>query len=138
MLDLIDALAALRARNEPVPRPPRLPSPAELEAMERDIGQPIPDDLRLYLLQASDVTVGALEPITITDPSAHTHLPRVLADARASGVPPRWFPFCLDNGDFFCVGPDSRVHFWSHDGTSTEEWASLAEWIERCWLGERD
>jgi hypothetical protein len=138
VLDLLDALAALRAHDQPPPRPPRLPSAAELDAIESEIGAAIPGDLRLYLMQASDVTVGTLEPITITDASAHTHLPGVLADARGMGVPPHWFPFCMDNGDFFCMDAEGRVHFWSHDGAAAEEWPSLADWIRSCWLGELD
>ena len=128
------ALRALRAANECVPRPSRLPSPAEVAAMEAQLGITFHADYRQLLLKAGDVTVGTLEPATITAPASHTHLPEVVASARAYGVPESLFPFCADNGDFYCLTPTGAVRFWSHDGASAEVWPDLATWIVHVWL----
>ena len=137
-MTLDDAIAALRELNEEVPRPLRLPTEAEVAAAERDIGVPFHPDLRRYLLRASDVVLGALEPVTLTRPDAHTHLPRVAADAWAAGVPRDHVPVCEDNADFYCVAPDGRVVFLSHNGPSSDAWPDLAAWIEDVWIGESD
>lgn len=130
-------LVALRERNERVPRPPRLPSVAEVDAFERELGLAFHPDYRQYLLTASDVVFGTIEPATITDPLAHTRLADVVASARCYGLPNALFPICEDNADFYCFTPAGEVVYWSHDGMHGGHWSSLAEWIENVWLGER-
>ena len=104
--------------------------------MELKTGLSFPPDFRRYLLEASDVVFGVMEPVTITRPTSHTHFPEVLADARKWGVPDNLIPLCYDNADFYCVDPSGQVVFWSHDGASDESWADIATWIEEVWIGE--
>lgn len=135
MLD--QAIAELRRRNEPVPLPLRLPTPSEVAAMEATLGVRFPDDYRRFLLEASDVVLGTLEPATITNASDHTFLPSVVASARIYGVPDHLFPICEDNADFYCLAPSGAIVFWSHNGATDERWPSLAHWLQRVWLEER-
>lgn len=81
------------------------------------------------LLEASDVVVGTLElePATITAPESHAYLPELVASARALGVPDSLFPFCADNGDFYCLTAAGSVRYWSHDGANPESWPGLAD-----------
>ena len=137
LADFNRVLAALRERNEPVPRPPRLPSLQEVRAFERELGVHFHPDYRQFLLTASDVVSGTIEPATITDPAAHTYLGYVFESARRYGVPDNLFPFCEDNADFYCLADDGQVVYWSHDGMHGGSWASLAEWIESVWLEGR-
>ena len=133
-MTLAEAIAALRAYNEEVPRPMRLPSEEEVRALEATIGTTLHPDYVRYLLEASDVVFRTLEPATITIPDSYRYLPSVIADARSAGVPEELLPFCEDNGDFFCLTQDGGVRFWSHDGGTAESWGSLGEWIQEVWL----
>jgi hypothetical protein len=136
-MDLADAISELRARNEPVPIPARLPSVEEVETAERRLGVPFPADFCQYLLEASDVTYGVIEPVTITLPGAHTDLFKVAGKAwDRFGVPRDLLPICEDNADFYCMNPAGEVVFWSHNNWSSERWASLADWIEQVWLSD--
>jgi hypothetical protein len=120
-----------------MPLPLRLPTIAQVAAAEQRLGLPFPDDYRRFLLEASDVVLGALEPATICDPSSHTHLPDVVATARGVGVPDDWLPICEDNADFYCLDSRATVRFWSHDGATRESWPNLATWLHDVWIGER-
>jgi hypothetical protein len=140
-LTLDEAIAELRRRNEPVPNPPRLPTDAEVTAAENALGIRFHADYRRYLLQASDISYGVLEPVTITVPRAHTDLISVTQRARSAwNVPNELVPVCEDNADLYCVTPEGRVIFWSHDTQSPTgvEWSDLAAWIEDVWMNDYD
>lgn len=136
MSELQQAIQELRALNEPVPKPIPLPTEADVTQAEHDLGIKFQADYRTYLLTASDVVLGTLEPATITEPESHTHLGSVLEAARSYGVPESLFPFCEDNADFYCLAPDGEVVFWSHNGATDQRWPSLAAWIQQVWVGE--
>lgn len=105
--------------------------------MELLLGLRFQLDYRRFLLEASDVCVGTLEPAQIDDPKSHTFLPKVVAAARECGVPISLLPICEDNADFYCLTGSGQVQFWSHNGKDDKEWQSLGDWIEDVWLGER-
>jgi len=135
-VDLGDVILDLRSRNQPVPRPIRLPKESEVREFEDHLGLQFHPDYRRYLLEASDVVFGTLEPVTITRPESHTHLPLVVSDARAMGVPDDLLPICEDNGDYFCVDVVGTVRYWSHNGATDESWPTVAQWIHDVWIGE--
>ncbi len=60
-----------------------------------------PDHFRRYLLEVSNVTVGILEPVTITSPGSHNDL-FVVAECAwgRCGVPRDLLPICEDNIDY--------------------------------------
>jgi hypothetical protein len=134
-MTLDDAIRELRSCNEPVPIPLRLPTVAEVDEAERRLGVKFPSDFRRYLLEASDVVYGTIEPVTITQPHSHTDLFKVANDAwQGYGVPRDLLPICEDNADFYCINPASEVVFWSHNGGLSEKWPSLAHWVRDVWL----
>jgi hypothetical protein len=136
-INLNEAFRELRARNQPVPRPPRLPTAAEVDAVERDLSVSFHPDFRRYLLEVSDVTYGFIEPVTITVVDSHTDLRRVARTAwEEYGVSRELLPICEDNADFYCMNSKGEVVFWSHNGPSSEKWTSLAAWIKDVWLKE--
>jgi hypothetical protein len=140
-MTLDEAIAELRRRNEPVPRPPRLPTDAEVRDAEAKLGVTFHPDYRRFLLEASDVSYSVLEPATITTPGAHTDLFRITQRARERWrVPRELVPICEDNGDYYCLTPEGRVFFWSHDmqAPSGEGWPDLAAWIEQVWMYHYD
>ncbi len=131
-----DTIVELRSRSQSVPKPLPLPTPEQVEAAESELGLRFPSDYVRYLLTASDVVFGSIEPATVANPQFHTHLTKVVVSARAYGVPYELLPFCEDNADFYCLAPSGMVEFWSHNGPANESWPNLAAWIEQVWLGE--
>lgn len=131
--DLGEAIDELRRINEPVPRPLRLPTESEVRGAEQRSGVRFHDDLRRYLLQASDVVYGTIEPVTVH--GGHTEIGGVISGARSVGVPDELVPICEDNGDYYCMADTGEVVFWSHNGATDETWSDLAAWIAEVWIG---
>jgi hypothetical protein len=128
-----EIIELLRDSNQPVPVPLDLPDEDVLVEVEEQILLPIPRDMRTYLLEASDVVYGSLEPVTAADPHSHTYLPEVAAVAWSQGLPRHLAPLCEDNGSYYAVEPDGEVVFW-HDGDLTDEnWPSVWHWIRDVW-----
>lgn len=138
MEDIIDLL---REKNEPIPVPLDLPDEDLLVEIEEELLMPLPDDLREYLLQASDVVYGSLEPVTVTDPRSHTYLPEVAAQAWDEGLPRYLLPICQIGDTYYCIGEHGDIRFWNghklgKDPQGNKEWANLWEWIREVWLLE--
>ena len=133
-MDIGQAIAELRLRNEPVPRPRRLPSEEEVSAAERELGLDFPPDYRRFLLEASDVVFSTLEPCVVTPDAGYRDLVKKAHEAWEIGVPRDWLPFCDDNSDYFCVD-GNKVRYWSHNGDTDEHWPDLGTWIDRVWIG---
>jgi len=131
-----EAIEKLRQYHEPPPDALALPTEQEVATLEKALGLAFLPEYRAFLLKGSDVVFGSIAPATITAPGSPNHLPRVIESARDFGVPQDLFPFCEDNNDFYCLEASGAVVFWSHDCSSDESWASLAEWIEQEWIGE--
>ena len=124
----------LRDSNQPVPVPLDLPGEDVLVEVEEQILLPIPRDMRTYLLEASDVIFGSLEPVTAADPYSHTYLPEVAAVAWSLGVPRYLVPLCEDNGSYYCVEPEGEVVLWRDGDLTDETWPSVWHWIHDVWL----
>ncbi|WP_049632282.1 SMI1/KNR4 family protein [Cellvibrio sp. pealriver] len=129
-----DVLDLLREHNEPVPVPLDLPDEDKLVEIEEEILLPIPRDVRTFLLEASDVVYGSLEPVTAADPNSHTYLPEVTATAWAMGVPRHLLPICEVNGSYYCAEPDGEIVYWRDDDMTDESWPSIWHWIRDVWL----
>jgi len=136
-VNLPDVIAELRELNEPVPKPLRLPTDAEVDAAEDQLGVKFPADYRRYLLQASDVVYGPLEPAVVIPDAGHLSLTDIAETAwDEMEVPRNLLPFCEDNGDYYCLTETGEVEFWSHDGATDDKWKDLATWISEVWIGE--
>jgi hypothetical protein len=133
----------LRKRNQPVPKPARLPTAEEVDDAERRVGATFHPDYRRFLLEASDVVYRTLEPAQVTEAGGWPpHLVEMVEDARAyPGFPPDLLPFCEDNANYYCMdtsGESPEVVYWSHDGLTDEKWPDLAMWIEQVWIDEQE
>lgn len=135
-LSMDDALALLRSRARIVSKPASLPSEAEVASFEELLGRQLHRDLRRLLLVASDVSVGTLEPVTLTNADSQTYFLSVIESARSYGVPESLLPICEDNADFYCLDDSGSVVYWSHNGNTGESWPDLATWIVEVWIGE--
>jgi hypothetical protein len=136
-MNLSEVINELRELNEPVPKPFRLPSEDEVKAAENRLGMKFPEDYRRFLLEASDVVYGALEPAVVIPDSGCLHLVEVAEYAwDEMNVPSNLLPICEDNGDYYCLNKKGEVEFWSHDGATDEKWGDLATWIKEVWIEE--
>jgi hypothetical protein len=136
-MNLADVIAKLRDLNEPVPKPLRLPTADEVKAAEDQLGTKFSDDYRHYLLAASDVVYGALEPAIVIPDAGHLGLVAMAETAwDEMELPRELLPFCEDNGDYYCLNEAGEVEYWSHNGTTDEKWPDLATWIKEVWIGE--
>ncbi len=111
-----------------------LPGEDELVLIEEEILLPIPRDLRLFLLEVSDLICGGLEPVTVADPGAHTHLSEVTSTAWSLGMPRELMAICQNGGDYYCISQEGEIQYW-RDGEITEEnWENIWLWAEQVWL----
>jgi hypothetical protein len=133
-MEIGEAIDELRSRNEPVPKPFRLPSEDEVNSAENELGVLFSPDYRRYLLEASDVVFSTLEPCVVVPGMGYLDLVQNAREAWEIGVPRNWLPFCQDNGDYFCLD-GSTVRYWSHNGDTDEHWADLGAWIGKVWIG---
>lgn len=134
MSDIDEVLDLLRENNQSVPVPLELPDHEQLVEIEEEILLPIPRDMRQFLLEASDIICGSLEPVTAADPNSHTYLPEVTSHAWEMGVPRYLIVLCEDNGNYYCVEPDGEVVFWRDGELTGESWPSVWHWARDIWL----
>jgi hypothetical protein len=136
-MNLSEVIADLRDLNEAVPKPLRLPTEDEVSAAENQLGLKFPSDYRQYLLAASDVIYGSLEPAVVTPNAGHLSLVKIAETAWDElEVPRHLLPFCEDNGDYYCLNDAGEVEYWSHNGMTDEKWKDLATWITEVWIDE--
>lgn len=132
-MKLSEAIGELRELNQPVPVPPRLPTADEVEAAEFQLRVKFHEDYRRFLLEASDVVHGTLEPARVTP--GHLDLVEMVRAAwDQDGVPRNLLPFCYDNANYFCVSDAGEILYWDHNGTTEEKWPNFAAWIKQVWI----
>jgi len=111
-----------------------LPSEDELVLVEEEILLPIPREMKSFLLQVSDVVLGSIEPVTVADPGAHTHLPEVTANAWAKGMSREYMAVCQVGEDCYCINQEGEVLLWQDGEMSDESWEDIWQWAEEVWL----
>lgn len=132
------ALKDLKKKDEPVPKPPSLPSPRQVSRAEKRLKMTFPPQYTKFLLEASNVTVGTIEPATLSGKGADDLVGLAKEAWKQSGVPRELLPFAYDNGDYYCLDASGRVLHWYHDSRQVERtWPSFAAWIKRVWLKSR-
>lgn len=132
-----EVIEELRQRNESVPVPLDLPDEDDLVLIEEALFLPLPKDYRAFLLQASDIVCGSIEPATVADPNSHTHLPHLAAQAWSVGLPRQFIPICEHQDQYHCIAPDGTVLLWdTNTGELTSnEWETIWHWTQEVWLG---
>ncbi|GGJ04468.1 cell wall assembly protein [Shewanella hanedai] len=129
-----DIIEQLQEMSETVPIPLELPTFDQLVMAEEEILMPFPGELKQYLLYASDVIYGSLEPVTVSDPNSHTFLPEVTAYAWSIGLSREYVPICQQGNNFYCIDQEGQVLLWNENGTESEYWESLWDWVEQVWM----
>lgn len=124
----------VKSLNEVVSIPPKLPDNSQIKLLEKESGLIFHPDFKYFLMNASNLTYGVIEPVTAYPDSGHTYFLEVLIDARANGISTNDIPICEDNGNYYCVQENGEVVFWDHNGGPKDSWKSIADWIEKVWL----
>lgn len=133
-MNLTDVIEELRGLNEDVPEPFRLPTVDEVGAAEKRLNVRFHDDYRRYLLEASDVSFGSLEPAIVTPDCDYLNLVEIAEYAwDEMEIPLAVLPFCEDNGDYYCMNRQGEVELWS-GGETSDKWGNLATWIKQVWI----
>lgn len=129
-----DIIAELRELNETVPCPLELPDEDALLTIEEELLMKLPGDLKEYLLLASDVIYGSLEPVTAADSQSHTYLSDVAAMAWEMGVPRAYIPICQIDDNYYCLTMEGPIVYWVNGKDTDQTWDSIWDWIEQVWM----
>jgi len=131
-----DVLQELRQHAEDTPVPLELPTEDDVLTVEEAILLPIPREYRAFLLQATNLVLGTLEPCTAADPSAHTYLPEVTAELWNRGLDRHLIPICVSRNAIYTIDPEGviseRANIEAAEGE--KQWESIWEWALEVWL----
>jgi hypothetical protein len=117
----------------------RAPTEAEIDDAERRLEFKFHPDYREFLKSRGDVGEAALEAAVILPGSGHLDLFEIAETAWGEMELPRdLLPFIEDNGDYYCLTRDGGVKFWSHNGTTEEEWGAFGDWYKQVCLEEAE
>lgn len=106
----------------------------DLIEVEEEILLPLPDVLKEFLMTASHFVYGSLEPVTVSDPQLHTHLPEITAQAWSTGLERDLIPLCPIGMGYYCVNQEGEVLLWQDGQLTDEYWESVWHWVEDVWL----
>ncbi|MDB2386454.1 SMI1/KNR4 family protein [Shewanella sp.] len=129
-----DIIEQLQEMSETVPVPLELATFEQLVEVEEEILIPLPLALKEYLMYASDVICGSLEPVTASDPHSHTFLPEVAAYAWSIGLPREFIPICQRGDAFFFISQEGEIKLWQDDEIEEDSWETFWEWAENVWM----
>ncbi|WP_076414498.1 SMI1/KNR4 family protein [Shewanella sp. UCD-KL12] len=129
-----EIIEKLQEQSETVPIPLELPTFEQIVVVEEEILMPLPAELKEYLLYASDVIYGSLEPVTVSDPYSHTYLAEVTAYAWSIGMSREYVAICQQGNSFYCIDQEGQVMLWSEDELESETWETFWQWAEEVWL----
>lgn len=131
-----DVIELLRERQHSALVALTLPDEDRLVEIEEQLLIPLPSEYKAFLLTASDILCGSLEPATVTDDYAHTFLPELAAQAWDSGMPRSLIPVCVAGEDVYAIAQSGEVLLWSaHTGVQEDmEWSSIWHWAREVWL----
>ncbi|UXM94390.1 SMI1/KNR4 family protein [Bartonella sp. HY329] len=117
------------------PFTPPKPTDNLINIYENKLGFIFNDDYKQFIKLVGYSTYNGRDILDITgDAEDGRDLLAHINYAREIGIPYDWLPFSEDNGDYFCLLPNGKVKFVSHNGTSEEVWDNLASWIHEVWI----
>ncbi len=131
MQEMIDELHEVA---EQVPVPLELPEHDQVVDAQEQILMPLPADFREFLMEATDVIFGSLEPVTVADPSSHTYLPEVTSTAWSVGMPREMIALCESRDGYYCVAQDGEIKLWRDGDYDAETWENIWYWVRDVWL----
>lgn len=135
MADKHTVLPLLQAAHKPPLVPLELPEDDEITAIEESIYVQIRGDYREFLLCASDLVIGSLEPATVAEPSSHTYLPELTCNAwQYDGLSRELIPICQTPEGYYCLNIEYQVVEWKNGHLEPGSWPSIWSWAADVWL----
>lgn len=134
MADKESVLPLLQAAHQEPIVALELPDDDEITAVEEAIYVQIRGDYRDFLLNASDLVIGTLEPATISDPSSHTHLPELACQAWDQGLSRELLPICQTPYGYYCLDMEFQVIELKNGATEPGSWPNIWSWAADMWL----
>jgi len=131
-----DVIELLRERHEGGLVALELPDEDRLVEIEEQLLIPLPGDYKEFLLNASDIICGSLEPATVMDEYAHNFLPEMAANAWDQGMPRYLIPVCETPEGIYAMSQEGSVLLWvpGEGIREEEEWGSVWQWAREVWL----
>ena len=129
-----DVIEELRDCAETVPVALELPDMDQIVEAEEEILIGLPFEFKQFELHVSDLVIGSLEPVTIADPSSHTYLPEVTAQAWNDGLPREYIVLCQKDHNYYCVDEQGTVKFWCEGVITEQEWETVWHWARDVWM----
>ena len=131
-----DVIELLRERHEGGLVALELPDEDRLVEIEEQLLIPLPGDYKEFLLNASDIICGSLEPATVMDDYAHNFLPEMAANAWEQGMPRYLIPVCETPNGIYAMSQEGSVLLWvpGEGIREEEEWGSSWQWARDIWL----
>lgn len=116
----------------------RIPTDAEIATAERKLNFVFPPSYIDFLKSGGDVANAVFEPALVLPGCDYLNIFNIAQSAwDEGGVPRDWLPFIEDNGDYFLVSAKGEVRFWSHNGTTNENWPTFAAWFQQVCVERR-
>ncbi|BAP14642.1 hypothetical protein AS19_17910 [Alcanivorax sp. NBRC 101098] len=133
MDDIVDML---RERHDGGLIALELPDEDRLVEIEEQLLIPLPADYKAFLLSASDIVCGSLEPATVMDDYAHNFLPEMAANSWNQGLPRYLIPVCETPNGIYAMSQEGEVVLWQPEqGINEDEvWGSIWQWAREVWL----
>lgn len=120
-----------------------LPALEDVSKLEKKYNIQLPESYKTYLLKYSNLNVGTYEMFVLNDVDwSHVDLETNIIDAYLSWLDKEYFPFMMDNWDYFCFDLCSGnwwtdyevVYFSQHWVFQEERWSNFLKWVEKDWL----
>jgi hypothetical protein len=113
-----------------------LPDEDRLVEIEEQLLISLPADYKAFLLSASDIVCGSLEPATVMDDYAHNFLPEMAANGWNQGLPRYLIPVCETPNGIYAMSQEGEVVLWQPEqGINEDEvWGSIWQWAREIWL----
>ena len=119
-----DVIDMLRERHDGGLVALELPDEDRLVEIEEQLLISLPGDYKEFLLNASDIVCGSLEPATVMDDYAHNFLPEMAANAWDQGLPRYLIPVCEAGNGIYAMSQEGEVVLWE-PGSGINEDLSL-------------
>ena len=133
MNEIVDEL---REKNQDRFNSVELPDEDQLVVIQEQLLLHLPADLKDFLLNVSDVVYGSIQPATVTDEHAASHLPEMTFIGWDRGMPREYIAICEYLDGYYFIAQEGFIGTWSPAKGVDEKvhWDSIWHWCEEVWL----
>lgn len=112
-----------------------LPEEMDIQAIEKTIGFSLPNDLRRFCLEVSNLNFEVYDPATANG-GVSSYLYNVINAAWGEGESKDWIAFCEADGGYFCIHKATQAVklFSSTPGHGEKNYLNLADWIDKIYF----